>query len=272
VHPSVQRRGVGAALLRHAIALSPAGIELHTHVRNAKARAFYEKHHLVAVKFGVSPPPESEPDVEYHWRPDIARCLRLRRAAALNSAVVLCAGTAPREPAARAAGERAQPSLARHSSRRCRRHAARTATCGARAASEASRSRIAEVKRVAKARRPLAFVAGAALARRKIVRSRSATTSLRRAATAARARPGRRRRAPARRRPRASRRPRHSRAAARASRAARRASRRARARRAPASRRPRPCDSRARRAAARARFSDSVPTPAPTLAASGLLL
>ncbi len=69
VHPSAQRRGVGSRLLRHAIALSPAGIGLHTHVKNTKARAFYEKHGLVAVKFGISPPPESEPDVEYHWRP-----------------------------------------------------------------------------------------------------------------------------------------------------------------------------------------------------------
>jgi len=69
VRPASQRRGVGGKLLRHAIALSPAGLELHTHVRNTKARAFYEKHGLVAVKFGVSPPPESEPDVEYHWRP-----------------------------------------------------------------------------------------------------------------------------------------------------------------------------------------------------------
>lgn len=69
VHPDAQRRGVGEALLRRAIALSPAGLELHTHVRNTKARAFYEKHGLRAVKFGISPPPESEPDVLYHWRP-----------------------------------------------------------------------------------------------------------------------------------------------------------------------------------------------------------
>jgi len=69
VHPDAQRRGVGSALLQHAIALCPSGIELHTHVRNGKARAFYEKEGLVAVKFGISPPPESEPDVEYHWRP-----------------------------------------------------------------------------------------------------------------------------------------------------------------------------------------------------------
>jgi len=69
VHPGAQRRGVGTALLRQAIAISPAGIELHTHVKNTKARAFYEKHGMRAVKFGVSPPPESEPDIEYHWRP-----------------------------------------------------------------------------------------------------------------------------------------------------------------------------------------------------------
>jgi len=69
VHPAAQRDGVGAALLRQALAISPAGIELHTHVKNTKARAFYEKHGMRAVKFGVSPPPESEPDVEYHWRP-----------------------------------------------------------------------------------------------------------------------------------------------------------------------------------------------------------
>jgi ribosomal protein S18 acetylase RimI-like enzyme len=69
VHPGAQRRGIGEALLRQAIAQSPTGIELHTHVKNGKARAFYEKNGLRAVKFGISPPPESEPDVEYHWRP-----------------------------------------------------------------------------------------------------------------------------------------------------------------------------------------------------------
>jgi len=68
VRPDAQRRGVGAALLAKAIEVSPGGIELHTHQRNRKARAFYEKQGLTAVRFGVSPPPESEPDVEYHWR------------------------------------------------------------------------------------------------------------------------------------------------------------------------------------------------------------
>jgi hypothetical protein len=33
------------------------------------ARSFYEKQGFVAVYSGVSPPPESEPDVEYRWRP-----------------------------------------------------------------------------------------------------------------------------------------------------------------------------------------------------------
>jgi len=69
VRPVAQRKGVGGALLRRAIELSPEGIELHTHVKNTKARAFYEKNGMRAVRFGISPPPESEPDVEYHWRP-----------------------------------------------------------------------------------------------------------------------------------------------------------------------------------------------------------
>ena len=69
VLPALQRRGVGTALLAHAKALSPAGLELHTHQKNAKARAFYEKHAFEAIRFGTSPPPECEPDVEYWWRP-----------------------------------------------------------------------------------------------------------------------------------------------------------------------------------------------------------
>ena len=33
------------------------------------AKTLYERHGFSAVKFGLSPPPESAPDVEYHWRP-----------------------------------------------------------------------------------------------------------------------------------------------------------------------------------------------------------
>lgn len=69
VLPETQRRAVGSALIEHAKALSPEGLELYTHQKNAAARAFYEKHGFRAVKLGSSPPPESEPDVEYHWRP-----------------------------------------------------------------------------------------------------------------------------------------------------------------------------------------------------------
>jgi GNAT superfamily N-acetyltransferase len=69
VLPDVQRVGIGAALIKRAMELSPTGLELHTHQRNMAARSFYEKHGFVSVHFGVSPAPESEPDVEYHWRP-----------------------------------------------------------------------------------------------------------------------------------------------------------------------------------------------------------
>jgi ribosomal protein S18 acetylase RimI-like enzyme len=69
VSPNVQRCGIGAALLTHAMKLSPAGLELHTHQKNLTARSFYEKHGFRSVRFGVSPPPESEPDIEYQWRP-----------------------------------------------------------------------------------------------------------------------------------------------------------------------------------------------------------
>ena len=67
VRPSVQRCGVGGALLEKARQLSPAGLELHTHQKNRRARNFYEKHGFCAVQFGVSPAPENEPDVQYEW-------------------------------------------------------------------------------------------------------------------------------------------------------------------------------------------------------------
>jgi ribosomal protein S18 acetylase RimI-like enzyme len=69
VAPEHQRRGIGQALLAHARTLSPAGLRLFTFQINANGRAFYEKNGFVIARLGVSPPPESEPDVEYHWRP-----------------------------------------------------------------------------------------------------------------------------------------------------------------------------------------------------------
>jgi ribosomal protein S18 acetylase RimI-like enzyme len=67
VFPEHQRRGIGTALLQKAREQSPVELRLFTFQRNAKARAFYEKHGFAAVAFGVCPAPELEPDVEYRW-------------------------------------------------------------------------------------------------------------------------------------------------------------------------------------------------------------
>ena len=66
--PAYHRQGIGGALLKKARQLLPKHMWLYTHIANKMARAFYEKNGFVAEKFGVSPEPESEPDVEYHWR------------------------------------------------------------------------------------------------------------------------------------------------------------------------------------------------------------
>jgi ribosomal protein S18 acetylase RimI-like enzyme len=63
------RKRWGTRLVLLAKALRPHGLELHTHQENHAARRLYEKHGFRAVRFGLSPPPESAPDVEYHWRP-----------------------------------------------------------------------------------------------------------------------------------------------------------------------------------------------------------
>ncbi len=67
VFPEHQRQGVGTALLRQARVCSPTELRLFTFQRNAKARAFYEKHGFTVVALGVSPAPELERDVEYRW-------------------------------------------------------------------------------------------------------------------------------------------------------------------------------------------------------------
>src|SRR5262245_15187503 len=63
-----QRAGIGTTLLGVAKQLFPNGLRLYTFQRNTTARAFYEQRGFTAVRFGVSPPPENEPDVEYRWR------------------------------------------------------------------------------------------------------------------------------------------------------------------------------------------------------------
>lgn len=69
IDPPHWRQGWGTQFLQLARQLSPPGLELATHQENHAARALYERHGFVAVRFGLSPPPESAPDVEYHWRP-----------------------------------------------------------------------------------------------------------------------------------------------------------------------------------------------------------
>ena len=68
VHPDHWRRGIGRLLLDFARERSPEHVWLYTLQVNVNARAFYEKNGFMAEKFGVSPAPESELDVEYHWR------------------------------------------------------------------------------------------------------------------------------------------------------------------------------------------------------------
>jgi putative acetyltransferase len=67
VFPAFQRHGVGTALLRKAQECSPLGLRLFTFQRNETARSFYESHGFAPVRYGLSPAPELEPDVEYRW-------------------------------------------------------------------------------------------------------------------------------------------------------------------------------------------------------------
>jgi len=73
VDPPAQQSGWGTRLVEQAKRLRPSGMRLHTHQQNHAARALYERHKFQAVAFGTSPPPESAPDVEYHWRPGGSR-------------------------------------------------------------------------------------------------------------------------------------------------------------------------------------------------------
>ncbi len=70
IDPLEQRRGIGTALLDFAKGKSPIRLQLHTHQANLRARSFYERRGFYAVEFGISPPPENEPDVQYEWAGD----------------------------------------------------------------------------------------------------------------------------------------------------------------------------------------------------------
>ena len=70
IHPDHWRQGIGRQFLTQARTLSPQGLWLYTLQINLSARAFYEKNGFKVVELGISPPPESEPDVKYAWKPD----------------------------------------------------------------------------------------------------------------------------------------------------------------------------------------------------------
>ena len=71
VDPTEWRNGWGSRFISFEKRICPDGLDLCTHQENDPARAFYEKHGFKAVRFGISPPPECPPDVEYHWRPNM---------------------------------------------------------------------------------------------------------------------------------------------------------------------------------------------------------
>ena len=70
VHPELQGRGVGAALLSRTRELRPGGFRLWVFQRNTGARRFYERHglRLVELTDGAGNE-EREPDALYEWLP-----------------------------------------------------------------------------------------------------------------------------------------------------------------------------------------------------------
>ncbi len=67
VDPKQLRSGIGSEFIDYAKRLHLEGLVLKTHQQNKTARLFYEAHGFTPVSYGISPPPESMPDVEYHW-------------------------------------------------------------------------------------------------------------------------------------------------------------------------------------------------------------
>lgn len=68
LRPDAWRRGIGSRLLDMAKAARPGGLSLYCFQRNARARAFYERHGFSPAAFGDgSGNEEGEPDVLYRW-------------------------------------------------------------------------------------------------------------------------------------------------------------------------------------------------------------
>ena len=70
VDPPAHGQGIGRALLDHAKALEPAGLELWTFQANARARRFYARNGFVEVELTEGAGNEEhQPDVRLAWRP-----------------------------------------------------------------------------------------------------------------------------------------------------------------------------------------------------------
>jgi len=69
--PTYTRRGIGTALLDHALNTLPPPIRLHTFQCNETARRFYEHHGFKAITYGDgSGNEENRPDILYEWDPE----------------------------------------------------------------------------------------------------------------------------------------------------------------------------------------------------------
>jgi GNAT superfamily N-acetyltransferase len=69
VDPRWMRRGIGGALLGHAMRRRPTGLKLWTFRSNLDARRFYEERGFVAIATTMGDNEERAPDVCYEWRP-----------------------------------------------------------------------------------------------------------------------------------------------------------------------------------------------------------
>jgi GNAT superfamily N-acetyltransferase len=67
VEPTRTGEGIGSALLEHAKAAQPAGLDLWAFQSNSGARRFYERHGFAPVAFTDGDNEERAPDVRYRW-------------------------------------------------------------------------------------------------------------------------------------------------------------------------------------------------------------